>query len=171
MAAKKKPIEDAPIELAAPAVLRRLQADAAKFSQQIDDAEARLAELYALSPNAAETKDNKEMLARSEIELATARDNFGKTAKILLSYDKGVQLERREGEKVLVDEVKEWFRQLRLCVSIARENYLIGMAQQSPTFKTPVEFMKAHGDLIRSTDASAIDAAVREGQLPKWIQE
>ena len=44
MAAKRKPdaAPDAVQELAAPAVLKRLQMDAAKFSAQIDDAEARL---------------------------------------------------------------------------------------------------------------------------------
>jgi len=99
MAAKRKPdaAPDAVQELAAPAVLKRLQMDAAKFSAQIDDAEARLAALGELSPNAAETKDNREQIARVECELITARDNFGKTAKILLAYDRGVATERKDG--------------------------------------------------------------------------
>ncbi len=44
MAAKKKPeaAPDAVQELAAPAVLKRLQMSAAKFAAQEDDAEARL---------------------------------------------------------------------------------------------------------------------------------
>ncbi len=170
-AAKKKPDppkEGAPSELAAPAVLKRLQMDAAKFSAQIDDSEERLAALQALSDNAKEAAKNKEQIARVECELITARDNFGKTAKILLSFDKGVSSERKEGEKVSVEECKEFFTQFRLSLGIARENYIIAMAQQSGD---PMKFVKAHAELIRSTEDAAIESAIRESVIPKWVIE
>ncbi len=97
------------------------------------------------------------------------RELYENATKQLAVFDKGVAQERREGEKVPLVDVKEWFAQLRLCRNITLENYLIGISQLSPKFKTPVDFMKAHGDLIRSTEETAIAAAVKEKQLPDWI--
>ncbi len=167
---KKKATElSAPAELAAPAVLRRLQSDAAKFSAQIDDCEARLAALGELSPNAAETKENREQIARLECELVTARDNFGKTAKILLAFDRGVASERKEGEKISVDECKEIFAQLLLSIDLALEQRLIADAQSAALADSPETFHKASADNWRAAKDGAIASAKAEGALPSWI--
>ena len=168
---KSKPITalDAPLELAAPAVLRRLQMDAAKFSAAIDDAEARLAELYALSPNAKETTENKGAISRLECELSSARDNFGKTAKILLSYDKGVAVERKEGEKISVEEAKEYIRHILDCVQIAHQKCRITMAQVAAKANSPEDFVANTDGAFSAEIKTAIRAALEDSVLPKWI--
>lgn len=166
---KKKPADTAPAELAAPAVLRRLQSDAAKFSNQIDDAEARLAALGELSPNASETKENREQIARVEGELITARDNFGKTAKILLAFDRGVATDRKEGEKISVDEAREIFAQLVLAIDLALEQRLIADAQSAALADSPETFHKASADNWRAAKDGAIASAKTEGVIPKWL--
>lgn len=108
-------------------------------------------------------------IADTESDLLAANDLWNKIAKTLLTYKKGVPNSEREGEKVPLDDVREWIAQLRLCRNIALENYIIGIAQQSPKFTAPTDFMKAHADLIRATEESAISSAVKEKQLPEWI--
>ena len=171
MPAKRKPeaAQDAPQELAAPAVLERLQMDAAKFSAQIDDAEARLGALGELSPNAAETKDNREQIARVECELITARDNFGKTAKILLAYDRGVATERKDGEKISVEECKEIFAQYQITIDLALEQAIIADAQSAALCDSPEAFHRAAADNWRAAKDGALASAKAENILPKWI--
>ena len=171
MPAKKKTQESPPQELAAPAVLKRLQMDAAKFSAQIDDCEARLAALGELSPNAAETKENREQIARIECELVTARDNFGKTAKVLLAYDRGIDSNRKEGEKISVDEAREIFAQLILSIDLALEQRLIADAQSAALCDSPEAFHKASADNWRAAKDGAIASAKSECVLPKWLCE
>jgi hypothetical protein len=171
MAAKKKfdAAPDAVQELAAPAVLKRLQMDAAKFSAQIDDAEARLAALGELSPNAAETKDNREQIARVECELITARDNFGKTAKILLAYDRGVATERKDGEKISVEEAREIWKQFVLCVNLAMEQHIIASSQTAALCDSPESFHISAAENWKSALTGMIDSAISDGTLPKWL--
>jgi hypothetical protein len=174
MAAKSKPKEsqDAPNELAAPAVLRRLQMDAHKFSAQIDDAEARLAALGELSPNAAETKDNREQIARIECELVSARDNFGKTAKILLAYDRSVDDSKRDAsEKMSRDDVIKFVKMHAIYSRQGTENLANRFAGTVRECKDNAEVHKLTYELFRDCNLAAIDSAVRETHLPVWCRD
>ena len=149
----------------APAVLRRLEADALDATQRIDDAKARRDALLALGENAVD----KSALARVEGELATAKDDFVTTAKVLLSYDKGVKSERREGEKVLVSEAREALAQLVLSVTLGAEQVLLGAAQDAALCAEPAEFYALVADRVRSGVAAAIERAKQEGALAAWV--
>ena len=167
---KNKKDTSAPLqEMAAPAVLKRLQSSAAKFAEQEDDAEARLAELYMLSPNAKETQDNKSAIARAEAELFNARDNFNKTAKALLNYDKGVATERKDGEKISVEEAREIFAQLMLTIDLALEQRIIADAQSAALCDSPEAFHKASADNWRAAKDGAVASAKADSVLPKWL--
>ena len=168
MHAKPKPAKDAPAELAAPAVLKRLQMDAHKFSTQIDDCEAVLATLYEVSPNAANnSSEHKAMLAKVEGELFTARDNFGKTAKILLAFDKGVAIERKEGEKISVEEAKEYIRHILDCVQIAHQKCRITMAMVAAKANSPEDFVANTDGAFSAAIKTAIRSALEDGVIPK----
>ncbi len=169
MPAKKKATDLPPQELAAPAVLRRLQMSAAKFAAQEDDAEARLAELYALSPNSKETTENKGAIARAEMDLATARDNFNKTAKALLTYDKGIATERKDGEKISVEECKEFWKQYDLSLDLAVEQLAIADSQSAALCDDPASWYVTHAENYRAAKKGAVESAITEGVLPKWI--
>ena len=171
MAAKRKPdaAQDAPQELAAPAVLKRLQMSAAKFAAQEDDAEARLDALRSLSPNAAETQENKGAIARAECDLLNARDNFNKTAKALLNYDKGVAMERQHGEKISVEEAREIFAQLILTIDLALEQAIIADAQSAALCDSPEAFHRASADNWRAAKDGALASAKADNVLPKWL--
>jgi hypothetical protein len=167
---KNKKDTSAPLqEMAAPAVLKRLQSSAAKFAEQEDDAEARLAELYMLSPNAKETQDNKSAIARAEAELFNARDNFNKTAKALLNYDKGVATERKDGEKISVEEAREIWKQFVLCVNLAMEQHIIASSQTAALCDSPESFHISAAENWRSALTGIIDSAISDGTLPKWL--
>jgi hypothetical protein len=167
---KNKKDTSAPLqEMAAPAVLKRLQSSAAKFAEQEDDAEARLAELYMLSPNAKETQDNKSAIARAEAELFNARDNFNKTAKALLNYDKGVATERKDGEKISVEEAREIFAQLMLTIDLALEQRIIADAQSAALCDSPEAFHRASADNWRAAKDGALASAKADSVLPKWL--
>jgi hypothetical protein len=162
----------APAELAAPAVLRRLQMDAHKFSAQIDDAEARLAALGELSPNAAEIKENREQIARVECELIAARDNFGKTAKILLAFDKSVDDSKRDAsEKLSRDDVIRFVKMHAIYARQGVETLANRFAGQVRECKDNAEVHKLTHTLFHECNAAAIDSAVRETHLPIWCKE
>jgi len=171
MAAKRKPdaAPDAVQELAAPAVLKRLQMSAAKFAAQEDDAEARLDALRSLSPNAAETQENKGAIARAECDLLNARDNFNKTAKALLNYDRGVAIERKEGEKASIEECREWIKHILDCVQIAHQKCRITMAQAAAKANSPEDFVAATDGSFSAEVQNAISSALEDGVLPKFI--
>ena len=171
MPAKRKPdaAQDAPQELAAPAVLKRLQMSAAKFAAQEDDAEARLDALRSLSPNAAETQENKGAIARAECDLLNARDNFNKTAKALLNYDKGVAMERQHGEKISVEEAREIWKQFVICVNLAMEQHIIASSQTAALCDSPESFHISAAENWRSALTGMIDSAISDGTLPKWL--
>ena len=171
MAAKRKPdaAPDAGQELAAPAVLKRLQMSAAKFAAQEDDAEARLDALRSLSPNAAETQENKGAIARAECDLLNARDNFNKTAKALLNYDRGVAIERKEGEKASIEECREWIKHILDCVQIAHQKCRITMAQVAAKANSPEDFVAATDGSFSAEVKNAISSALEDGVLPKFI--
>jgi hypothetical protein len=160
---------DAVQELAAPAVLKRLQMSAAKFAAQEDDAEARLDALRLLSPNAAETQENKGAIARAECDLLNARDNFNKTAKALLNYDRGVAIERKEGEKASIEECREWIKHILDCVQIAHQKCRITMAQAAAKANSPEDFVVATDGSFSAEVKNAISSALEDGVLPKFI--
>lgn len=171
--AKKKPAHlnapaaDAPQDSGAPAALKAIESDELLCRKRRDAAMKEWEEKdrkLVLGDDVSEADERRAWMRYQE-----AREVHAETLKSLATFDKGVREDRREGEKVLVADAKEWFAQMKLCWHIALENYLVGMSQRSPTFKAPVDFMKAHGDLIRATEESAIAAAVKEKQLPAWI--
>lgn len=166
---KKKAEITAPAELAAPAVLRRLQSDAAKFSNQIDECEARIAAMRDISPNADELFQ-KDEINRVEGELITARDNFGKTAKILLSYDRGIDSARKEGEKISVEEVAEQFAQWQLTVDLSIEQLGIADAQSAALCDDPAKWHATHVDNYRAAKDGMIASAKSEGVLKGWLK-
>ncbi len=179
MSAKKKPDppkEGAPSELAArntgaPANLRRMEIHEEDAEREVNALKERLRAVQELiEPNGDDEKQKplREQCASIRMQLDAAYDLWFKLSKQVRDFDKSVKEERRDGEKALVSEVKEWFIQFRLSLGIARENYIIGMAQQSGD---PMKFVKAHAELIRSTEDAAILSAISEGVIPRWVIE
>jgi hypothetical protein len=148
----------------APAVLKRLETTAARLELEIDDAASRLSALRALGENAVD----KAALARVEAELISAKEDYLKTAKVLLSYDRGVSSERKEGEKVSVAEAQEWFAQLILSIRLAVEQVVIADAQSAALCESPEAFYAASAANYRAAVESALSAARKDGVLPGW---
>lgn len=151
----------------APAALKAIEAHELKCRLEKDTAHAEWKRAQEKEVEGDDVSEFKER--RMHSRYVEALEHWDDATKKLALFDKGVREDRREGEKVSLADVREWIAQLRLCRNITLENYLIGISQQSPTFKAPIDFMKAHGDLIRATEESAIAAAVKEKQLPAWI--
>ena len=107
--------------------------------------------------------------ARAEIELSLSRDNWNKTAKALLSYDRGVATDRKEGEKISVEEAKEIFRQFMLTIDLALEQRIIADAQSAALCDSPEAFHAASADNWRAAKDGALASAKSEGVLPNWI--
>jgi hypothetical protein len=98
-----------------------------------------------------------------------AREVYAEAAKQLALFDKGVREDRREGEKILVSDVKELFAQIDLSWSLALESYIVTNAQSAALCESPEQFHAAHAENMRAAKAGALDAAKREGILPSWI--
>ena len=106
---------------------------------------------------------------RAWMRYQEAREVHAETLKSLATFDKGVREDRREGEKILVSDVKEMFAQLDLSWSLALESYIVASAQSAALCSSPEEFYVAHAENIRAAKSGAMDAAKREGVLPAWI--
>ena len=78
-------------------------------------------------------------------------------------------VEKREGEKIPVAEVKEYFAQLLLSVGLAVEQVIIADSQSAALASSPEEFYKARADNYRAAKDGAIQSAINDGVLPKWI--
>lgn len=91
--------------------------------------------------------------------------------KALLGYDSKVSPARREGEKVSVDEAREYFRQYWLSIELAIEAYIVQISQAAALCESPEAFHLAHAENIRSAKDGAIDACFRGDSpvLPKWL--
>lgn len=174
MAKEKQQNEREPAdELAAPAVLRQLQRDAAKYSKQVLELESRLDALRSISPNHSdsETEEAKAAMNRVDLELSIANKNWRETAKMLLPYDKGVAVEKREGEKIGIAEAKEIFAQLMLSLDLALEQCAISSAQSAALCDSPERFYKEHAENWRAAKDGAIASALGDGVIPKWLVE
>lgn len=152
-------------EAGAPSVLRRLSADAREAEELMDVKKAEIIALRAVKETAAVSRK----IAQCEMELAGAKDEYIKLAKTLLPYDKGISLDRREGEKVAVADVREWFAQFLLSIDSAIENYIIANSQSAALADSPEVFHAAHAENLRAAKENALAAAVREKVLPKWV--
>lgn len=98
-----------------------------------------------------------------------ALEEWNDARKSLLAFDKNVGVERREGEKVLVSEMKETFRQFMLSINLAIEQVIITDAQSVALCKTPQDFYAQHADNYRVAISAALDNAVRDNAVPKWM--
>lgn len=101
---------------------------------------------------------------------AEALQNWDEALKRLNTFDKGVSAERREGEKITVSEAKEIFRQLILSIDLAIEGYIISLSQSAALCESPEAFHISHADNLRAAKEGALEAARRDGVLPKWIE-
>jgi hypothetical protein len=89
--------------------------------------------------------------------------------KRLAMFDKGVKEERREGEKMDVQDAKEYFKQYNLTIDLALEAWMISVSQIAPLCKSPEGFYQQSANKLRDAKRGALDAALRDGALPKWI--
>jgi len=98
-----------------------------------------------------------------------ALEEWEDARKSLLAFDKNVQPERREGEKALVSDVREWFQQLRLSIDIAIEATIKGNAQTAALVDSPEQFYIQAAEQYRAAKDNAVNSAVEHGTLPKWV--
>lgn len=150
----------------APAVLKRLEGDAAKFSDQIDDLDARIAALRDVPGNENDNQQINGLLG----ELSQARKNFTDTAKVLLSYDKGIAPARKDGEKIPVSEVESIITQLFRFDRIAFETHLLSISQDAIRCKDEQEYYAKFADSHRACRETAILAGVEHEKFPPFVR-
>lgn len=154
----------------APAALRRLETEELKCYLAKEGIEGRLGELEEPPLNVPNEIRDAWRLAKAGLEgdLLFAFKRWDVARKALMEYDKSVKAERREGEKVLVSEVKEWFAQMRLTTALACEQALLVSAQAAAVCNEAGEFAAGVGDDVRAAFDGAWAAAVRDGVIPEW---
>lgn len=173
---KKKPaagIKFAPVpppaqqEAGAPAALRAIEIHELKCREEKDAAHAEWKDAQRLEVEGDDVSEAKER--RMHYRYVEALEHWDDATKKLAVFDKGVTKERREGEKIAVEEAKEIFAQLDLCGTLSMEAYIASQAQSAALCDSPEGFMVAHAENIRAARSGAIDAAKRDGVLPAWI--
>lgn len=151
----------------APAALKALQEHEHKFRLETEKA-------YEVWQ---ETKGNlvdgdsesERVYIRAHREYTEVLEIWHDALKKLLAFEKAVPEAKRDGEKILVSDAVEYFRQYSLSISLAIEQYILQQAQSAALCDSPEDFVKAHGENIRAAKQGAIDAALNDGKLPNWI--
>lgn len=151
----------------AAAALKAIEEHEEKCRKDVQDAEAVWREAKSLAVEGDDVSERKER--RLHREYTEALEMWHDATKKLAVFDKGVSQERREGEKIPLDEAKEIYAQLLLTVNLALESCVNMDAQSAALCDSPEAFHKAHADNWRSAKEGAIAAAVGDGVLPKWI--
>ena len=86
-----------------------------------------------------------------------------------MNYDKGVAIERQQGEKISVEEAREIFSQLILTIDLALEQAIIADAQSAALCDSPEAFHRAAADNWRAAKDGALASAKADGVIPKWL--
>jgi hypothetical protein len=154
----------------APAALKRLETEELKCYQAKELFEARLSELAEPPLNAPEEMREawKACKAGLESDLLFAFKRWDVARKALMEYDKSVKAERREGEKVLVSEAREWLAQMQLTLALGVEQALLSASQAAALCNEAETFAGEIGPIVREAMATSLRAATREGAVPAW---
>ena len=174
---RKKPAEPAeppepPQERGAPSTLAFFEKQEAKARGEVIEAEKRLEKAIAEQIRKPPEKDGEDfnaIVSACQAQLDYAEERHVRLAKAVLNFDKGVRPERREGEKMPVEEAREILAQLLLCVDLAVEQVIIADAQSAAMCDSPSDFHKAHAVNWRAAKDSAIESAKKDGVLPAWL--
>lgn len=112
---------------------------------------------------------SERMANRMHREYGEALEAWHDSSKKLLEYDSKVAPARREGEKVPVDDVKEWFAQYELSIDLAIEALIKADAQSAALCDSPEAFYKLHAENYRAAKRNALDQAIQNGVIPRWM--
>ena len=156
-------------ESGAPAALKAIEEHEVQCRIAKDEAYRKWRNSVLLAVEGDDVSERNERLSLRDYN--EALQMWDDATKKLAVFDKGVKQERREGEKVLVSEAKEIFKQFNLCYRMAIESYIITISQNVFECKSSQEFHGMHAENLRVTVQSAINDAKRDGVLPKWIAE
>jgi len=154
-------------EAGAPAALKAIEIHELKCREEKDAAHAEWKDAQRLEVEGDDVSEAKER--RMHYRYVEALEHWDDATKKLAVFDKGVTKERREGEKIAVEEAKEIFAQLILSYDLAFEKCLLTDARDAALAKTEVEFHSAHSQNWRAAKDGAIESAKGEGVIPKWI--
>lgn len=172
---KNKPAPEIQGDKGAPAAAKRLEDREAATWARIERLEKDLSdadtEFRRYDGDTEKQRDVSEKIALINKDLIDTQKSWLQLTKQVREFDKSIDLSRREGEMVPRSEVEEMMRQYRLCLTLGLESYIITISQSATQVNSPEEFYRAHSDQIRSCSASAIEAAVKDGKLPKWSIE
>ncbi len=149
------------------AALRRLETKELSLYAEVEGAQAERDEAKRLVVDG--DGDTLAHFRNAEANFLAALDGWQKVSKILLSFDKGVPKESREGEKILRTEAQEIFAQIRLSLTLGLESYIIRMADLCSQPLTQQEAHRLHAENLRDCFAAQIESAKREGAIPVWI--
>ncbi len=179
MKAKKDTANTAPQELAARPLESGAPAELAAIAEDVVRARGRrdtCLSVYESACKDALTKpaekdgtdwSHVEEVAKRQLDDAELRLNG--LRKMLLPYDKGIEPNRREGEKISVAEAREIFQQFMLSINLAIEQTIIADAQSAALCDSPEAFHIAHAENYRAAKDGAMAAAKNDGVLPAWI--
>lgn len=151
----------------APAALRAIEIHELKCREEKNEAHAAWKEAQRCEAEGDEVSEIKER--RMHNRYVESLEHWDDATKKLALFDKNVVNERREGEKVLVSDVKEMFAQLDASWTLAVESYVLAQSQSAALCESPEQFHIAHAENIRTAKASAIRDAAREGVIPAWL--
>ena len=148
------------------AALQRWEAQERKDASLVDKLGDELDNLMKLDRDDDEIRSQ---ISRKSSDLSEAKNQWESTSKILLSFDKNVSPEKREGVKLSQTEVESIIYHFVVRLRLATEQHFINIAQDLHKCKNEQEIYRVSADSFRGCVTSVIKVAITEQRLPGWV--
>ena len=117
----------------------------------------------------AKRKRDDDLIRKTESDLESCKERWAQTSKLLLSFERGVAPEKREGEKMLVSEIERLLENCWRADRLALEAFGLSIAQDGIRCSSEQEFYKRFQDNFRQTRESALRSGIDNLLFPKWV--
>ncbi len=111
------------------------------------------------------------LLSKYNNALLFAYEAWMKVSKVLLSFDKGVAPEKREGEKIPKAETERIITMLIRHVRLSIEQAALSFAQDGILCSSETDLYQLSANRFRSQLSESMKTANREEQLPNWVSD
>lgn len=157
--------EESKSETGAAAALRRWEDQERRESLTVQKLETELTRLRSLK----QTDSVLQKIDSIERNLDGAKDQWAQTSKLLLSFERGVSPEKREGEKMLVSDIEKLLEAAWRADRIAYESFCLTISQDAIRCNNEQEFYGKYVQSIRDCRINALRAGIENQHFPAFV--
>jgi hypothetical protein len=149
----------------AAATLKRWEQQELAESETVKKCESDLNRLRKLK----QTEDNIARVRNAEYALDAAKERWEDTSKVLLSFERGVAPEKREGEKLLASYIEDFLENTFRAIRISNAAFGLSIAQDAIRCKDEQEYYLKHNESCMKNMENAVKAGIENNHMPALV--